>query len=93
MKVDKLSRLLEAFGQANQNSPVRRATSTESESVAASRNSSAVALAPGFGSSESSEAKSQSRSERVQELKSQVQSGTYKPDSYAVAEAVAKELL
>ena len=92
MKVDKLSRLLEAFGQVNQNSPVRGAT-TQSESVAASRNSSAVALAPGFGTSESSEAKTQSRSERVQELKSQVDSGSYKPDSFAVAQAVARELL
>jgi anti-sigma28 factor (negative regulator of flagellin synthesis) len=82
MKIQPLSRLFEALGSA---SPSSRVDSTQQVQTDQGE---AVALSPGLA--EGSDASERSR--RVAELKTQVQNGTYKPDSQAVAQSVANEL-
>jgi len=90
MQVDKLSRLIGAFSQANQNSSAKN-ISEDAAKAAPTDSSEAVNLSPGLSADETKES-ADSRTDRVADLKKQVEQGTYRPDRNAVAAAVADAL-
>jgi len=90
MTVDKLTRLLPALGQSTQSTqaqPLEEQSAKQSDVTSAPAE--AVKLAGGFGVDEGGE---EDRRSKVDELKKAVAAGSYKPSSYDVAEAVAREL-
>jgi anti-sigma28 factor (negative regulator of flagellin synthesis) len=84
MKIDKLSQL---FSSAAQNNTTKTNRAQQQASDSAKADSEAVHV-DGFGDESSSD-----RAGRVAALKQQVEAGTYRPDTQAVAEAVARDLL
>ena len=88
MQVDKIGRLIQALSNAAQNQT--KTAPVDASEAKASQQSSAVKLSDGFGTSV--DEASSARQERVAQIKEQVASGTYQPDTYAVASAVAREL-
>ena len=91
MTVDKLSRLLPALGQSAQNTTGKKSESTENQ-AAQSAPSEAVAFADSFGSG-AGDTGEVGRREKVEQLKKAVAAGAYRPDSYQVAESLARDLL
>ena len=86
MKIERLSKLLNSFGSTSPSTAAKQ--TNESNKIA----DEAVKIASGFGKSSSTEETPPARARRVAELAEQVRAGTYKPDSTAVATAVAREL-
>jgi anti-sigma28 factor (negative regulator of flagellin synthesis) len=89
MNVDKLARLFAAQGGS-----LRSLSGVNSEGVVGEQKAaaqSAVKVASDFGTA-TSEADLSARRSRVEELKKEVASGSYKPNSEEVAKAVYREL-
>ncbi len=89
MNVDKLARLFAAQGGSLRAVSGGNTEAVASEPSAAPEN--AVKVASNFGTA-TSEADISARRSRVAELKEQVASGSYKPDSTEVAKAVYRDL-
>lgn len=85
MNIESISRLLTPFRSASQEQTAK----TETVKPQAEE---AVAISSGFGKSAAVEDGSSDRTKRVAELKQQIETGAYRPDSTAVANAVAREL-
>ena len=89
MNVDKLARLFAA-----QSGSLRSLSGVNSEKVAGepkTATDNAVKVASNFGTA-TSEADISARRSRVEELKKEVASGSYKPNSEEVAKAVYRDL-
>lgn len=89
MNVDKLARLFAAQGGSLRTNSGGNTEKVASERSAASEN--AVKVAGNFGTA-ISDAEISARRSRVEELKEQVASDSYKPDSTEVAKAVYRDL-
>ncbi len=88
MKIDKLTKLFAAAVD-----PVRQNQPTETiKDEARATDASAVRVARDFGTGAANEDES-SRRARIEDLKRQVDQGSYRPDSRSVAQAVYRELL
>ncbi len=85
MNIESISRLLTPFRSASQEQTAK----TENAKPQAEE---AVAISSGFGKAAALGDGAADRSQRVAELKQQVEAGTYRPDTNAVANAVAREL-
>ena len=86
MKIESISRLLNSFGSSSSATQTQASNSTSSGDEA-------VKIASGFGRTSTAEQNSASdRSDRVADIKQQVDAGTYKPNSKDVAASVAREL-
>lgn len=85
MKLDKLTRLISALNEPAQRVPTEDKNASSNAEVIAS-STEAVTFSDGLA--EGAEA----RSRRVQDIKAQVEAGTYKPDSREVAKSLVKEL-
>jgi anti-sigma28 factor (negative regulator of flagellin synthesis) len=89
MKVDKLSRLFSVFNSdATEKGSSTKTTETQPTGGASSE---AVTVARSVADNQRSEDPA-ARTQRVQDLKSQVAQGTYRPSSEAVAKSVAADL-
>ena len=87
MKIGRLSSLVSGLGTVNSDTPAVKQTAQETPQAAnIGSNSEAARVAI---SSDSSQA---DRTTRVAQLKEQVASGEYKPDSREVAKALARDL-
>ena len=92
MKTDKIARLISALG--NPSSPQVKPQEEKAQEAArqtAQPNSDAVRLASGFGQS-MGEVEEPGRTERVQHIRAQVQSGEYNPKSRDVAASLIRDL-
>lgn len=88
MKIDKLAELFRSLNESHRNLTTKPKRIEEQAQPASSE---AVRVAGDFGRvPESSEV---DRDARVREIKNAVSEGRYRPDTKAVAEAVARELL
>ena len=98
MKTEGISRLLTALGPPIGSSTNSKASpsSTEKNQRTGSQYSDAVLLTKGFGHAKAQQNEIQhevaKRQEKVQQLRQQVQAGTYRTASKEVAVAVLKEL-
>ena len=91
MTIDKLSRLFSALGGSSQGYSSTNSSGNTKEAETQPQGGEAVRFASDFGKTESS-SDAAARKARVDELKAAVQSGSYKVDSYKIAEAVARDL-
>ena len=96
MKTDKvgLTRLISALGKPAEQSQRRSTASPQQAQRAYQQSSDAVKIADGFGrgTRPTDEADSVKRQEKVEQLKSLVKQGGFKPSSENVAVAIVKEL-
>ena len=98
MKVDRLLDYLQGrTAGAPDNENKKTANSNERAAQGATANSEAVSLAPNFGQSAAARLvpdPQAQRAERVAEIKSQIQAGSYKqPDSTTLANVLVRDLL
>jgi flagellar biosynthesis anti-sigma factor FlgM len=95
MTVDKLSRFsISSIPLTRDNPAANTSAGTRSEqaSSSAQQNSEAVRIGAGFESSAGSASAEASNAAKVARLREQVASGSYKPDTTKVAEALARDL-
>ena len=88
MKVERLTRLFEALGNPTPKNPSTESVKAQGSSAVASQ---AVRLSPDFGT-QLSGGSAVERATKVAQLKSDVASGNYKPDSKEVAQALVRDL-
>jgi negative regulator of flagellin synthesis FlgM len=87
MKIDSLSKLLNAFGSSLQQSKNGQANQEKSEAV-----EEAVRVSSDLKSISNTEVARADNRKKIEDLKAQVQQGTYKPKTSDIAGAVAREL-
>jgi len=90
MKLEKINRLFAAYTPNAQANPTKTVEEKQIEG-AASQVQEAVKVASDFGTSASSAAAQDNR-DKVERIKAEVKSGTYKADSREVAKSLVRDL-
>ena len=91
MKTESITRLISALGRPSVSTQSASTASPQASANRSSADSDAVRIAKGFGQS-GAQPESSAKSEKIEQLKTQVQSGSYNFSTEGVAVALIKDL-